>query len=61
LAAAGDNSGIATLIAAGLTVTLPQGTEVRVIDLGILTTEIKVDSGAHSGRYFIVATENINR
>jgi uncharacterized protein DUF4339 len=61
LAVAGDNSGIATLIAAGLTVTLPEGTRVRVIDLGFLTTEIKVESGTYAGRYFIVATENINR
>ena len=61
LAVAGDDSGIATLRATGLVVYLPEDTQVRVINLGIFTTEIKVESGPHAGRYFIVATENINR
>lgn len=61
LAVAGDIPGIDALIAAGMSVTLSEGTQVRVIDLGIFTTEIKVESGPHAGRYFIVATEHINR
>jgi RNA polymerase subunit RPABC4/transcription elongation factor Spt4 len=61
LSVAGDTSGIAMLNAAGLVVTLDEGTQVRVINLGIFTTEIKVESGPHSGRYFIVATEHIDQ
>jgi TM2 domain-containing membrane protein YozV len=61
LAGAGDNSGVQRLMAAGLACTLAEGTEVRVIDLGIFTTEIKVESGPYAGDYFIVPTENIIR
>lgn len=61
LAVAGDDSGIETLMAAGLAFSVTKGTQVRVIDLGIFTTEIKVESGPYAGRYFIVATENVNR
>jgi|GEM_PF-4638038 len=61
LAAARDTGGISRLIDAGLAAQIESGTRVIVIDLGFLKTEIKVQEGPYSGRYFIVATEDIDR
>ncbi len=56
LASAGDNVGIAALKSVGLAAHLAVGTEFRVIDYGVFTTEIKIESGPFMGQYFIVPT-----
>jgi hypothetical protein len=61
LAVANDFAGIEALNTAGLTCMLPARTKVRIIDLGLITSEIKVEDGPYAGTYLIVATNKINR
>jgi hypothetical protein len=58
---AGDRTGFAALMDEGLVFLLDSGTRVRIIDRGILKTEIKVESGPYSGRYLIVDAASVDR
>jgi hypothetical protein len=57
LKVAGDRQGIESLFAVGLVVPLESGTRYRVIDPGILVSEVKIESGPYVGNYLFVAAE----
>ena len=47
------------LVLQGKVVQIEAGTEAKIIDRGILTTEVKIMSGPYTGRYGIVPSEAI--
>jgi membrane-bound metal-dependent hydrolase YbcI (DUF457 family) len=61
LANANDIAGIESLNSAGLTCLVPAGTRVTVIDLGLMTSEIKIEEGPLAGTYLFVNTSHIDR
>jgi hypothetical protein len=61
LSAAGDLVGIQQMVDAGKVVTIEHGTECVVIDLGLLTTEVRIMEGTYKGESVFVSTEHVNR
>lgn len=52
-----DRFGMASLREAGLVVSLPELTRVRVIEGGVLLSEVRVETGEHAGELLWVASE----
>jgi hypothetical protein len=61
LAVAKDDIGFAQLMHTGLVWTVPSGTQVRVIDPGFLSYEVRLMSGERTGQSCIVASEYVSR
>lgn len=58
---ANDNEGVAGMILSGRVMMVETGTRCRVIDNGILTTEIRILGGLCTGRSGIVPSERVQR
>jgi len=61
LSVAGDLEGINRMIKAGLVFTVPDGTEVFVIDRGLFFSEIKIQNGSFAGKYGWVFSDWLTR
>ncbi len=59
LSIAGDYAGINYLVSTGKAILIPVGTKAKIIDRGLFTTEVRITSGPHTGRYGFVATDAI--
>ena len=60
LAEANDDFGIREMVLRGEFVPLPHSSRVRVIDLGLMTTEVRVLDGRHANKSVIVNTSHLN-
>lgn len=57
LSVAGDLEGINRMLKAGLVFTVPNGTEVLVIERGLFLSEVKIQSGSFAGKYGWVSSD----
>lgn len=61
LAIAKDDIGLSQMISQGRIIASLKGTRVRVIDAGIMTSEIRLLSGPHSGKSCIIQIEFLKK